>query len=262
MTTRTEGDVSTFELDVYWASGRRADLDLESHIAGCARCLAYLARLQELALEDRPESRPESPAAVAPHPGLAPVGTGGRSRSEVRVLTRSYGGGSGGGDEPGTRRWALPSAIGAGLALAAGVLLLVRGRPPEREYVATKGTPAVQVLVHRSADTWIWDGHSPVRPGDSLALRVACEGLDHVAVASPGAQGWGRIAEVDCPVGGAPLPFTLVVDEAPGDEHLAVVLSRGALDDDTLRGAIGESLHAQDVWVAGFVLPKEMGSER
>jgi hypothetical protein len=243
MTTRTEGDVSTFALDVYWASGRRAEPELESHIASCARCLAYLARLQRLAAEDCPES----PAVVAPHPGLPPVGTGGRS----------------GADEPGRkRRWALPSAIGAGLALAAGVLLLVRGRPPERQYVAAKGTPAVQVLVHRSADTWVWDGHSPVRPGDALALRVACEGLDHVAVASPGAQGLGRIADVECPVGGAPLPFTLVVDDAPGEEQLAVVLSREALDDDTLRDAIGESRHAADVWVAGFVLPKETGSER
>jgi hypothetical protein len=232
MTTRTGGDVSTFALDVYWASGRRAEPELESHIASCERCLAYLARLQELAEEDRPES-----PAVAPLLGLRAVG--GRKR-----------------------RWALPSAIGAGLALAAGVLLLVRGRPPERDYVAAKGTPAVQVLVHRSADTWIWDGHSPVRPGDALALRIACEGLDHVAVASPGAQGVGRIADAECPVGGGALPFTLVVDDAPGEEQLEVVLSREALDDDALREAIGESRHAADVWVAGFVLPKETGSER
>jgi hypothetical protein len=257
MTTRIGGDVSTFALDVYWASGRRAEPELERHIASCERCLAYLARLQELAEEGCLES-----PAVAPLPGLPPVGTGGRSRSEVRALPRSDSGGLGGGNDRGTRRWALPSAIGAGLALAAGVLLLVRGRPPERDYVAAKGTPAVQVLVHRSADTWIWDGHSPVRPGDALALRIACEGLDHVAVASPGAQGVGRIADVECPVGGDPLPFTLVVDDAPGDEQLEVVLSREALDDDALREAIGESRHAADVWVAGFVLPKETGSER
>jgi anti-sigma factor RsiW len=228
--------VSTFELDVYWASGRRAEPELESHIAGCDRCLAYLARLQELA-EDGPPLPVTAP--VASLPDAAPRTT-----------------------ERRTRRWALPSAIGAGLALAAGVLLLVRGRPPEQPYVAAKGTPAVQVLVHRSADTWIWDGRSPVRPGDALALRIACEGLDHVAVASPGAQGLGRIADAECPVGGGPLPFTLVVDDAPGDEQLEVVLSREALDDDTLREAIGESRHAADVWVAGFVLPKETGNER
>jgi anti-sigma factor RsiW len=236
MTTRTEGDVSTFALDVYWASGRRAEPELESHIASCARCLAYLARLQELAEDARAEP---VAAPVAVVPDAVPAATAKQKHS-----------------------WALPSAIGAGLALAAGVLLLVRGRPPEREYVAAKGTPAVQVLVHRSADTWVWDGHSPVRPGDALALRIACEGLDHVAVASPGAQGLGRIADVECPVGGSPLPFTLVVDDAPGDEQLAVVLSREALDDDSLRDAIGESRHAADVWVAGFVLPKETGSER
>lgn len=209
----------------------RGDPTLEEHITGCARCLAYLAGLEELA-----ESRPRGPV-----PAAAPV----------RDVT-----------ERPKRRWTLPSALGAGLALAAGLVLLVRGRPVERPYVGLKGTPAVQVLVHRQADTWIWDGRAAVRPGDALALRVACEGLDHVTVASAGAAGWGRITDAACPVEAAPLPFTLVVDGTPGDEQLAVVLSRDALDDDTLRGAIGESRRTADVWVAGFVLPKETGSER
>jgi hypothetical protein len=231
MTTKTDDELSTFALDVYWASGR-GDPTLEEHVTACARCLAYLARLEELA-----QSGPRVPVPAAHVP--------------VRDAT-----------ERPKRRWALPSALGAGLALAAGLVLLVRGRPVEPRYVGLKGTPAVQVLVHRQADTWIWDGRTAIRPGDALALRVACEGLDHVAVASPGAAGWGRITDVECPVEGAPLPFTLVVDGAPGDEQLAVVLSRDALDDDSLRGAIGESRRTADVWVAGFVLPKETGNER
>jgi hypothetical protein len=218
MTTENDGELSTFELDVYWASGKRGDAALEAHVAECARCRAYLAGLEALA-----ESR-------------AP--------------------------ERGRRRWALPSALGAGLALAACLVLFARGRSVESPYVGIKGSPAVQVLVHRQADTWIWDGRTAVRPGDALALRVACEGLDHVAVASPGAAGWGRITDGACPVEEAPLPFTLVVDDAPGDEQLAVVLSRDALDDEALRGAIGEGRRTADVWVAGFLLPKETGSER
>jgi hypothetical protein len=225
MTTKIDGELSTFALDVYWASGGRGDPTLEEHITGCARCLAYLARLEELA-----ERRPPAPVR--------------------NVIERP------------SRRWALPSALGAGLALAAALVLLVRGRPVEQRYVGLKGTPAVQVLVHRQADTWIWDGRTAVRPGDALALRVACEGLDHVAIASAGATGWGRITDAACPVDGAPLPFTLVVDGTPGDEQLAVVLSRDALDDSMLRGAIGESRRTADVWVAGFVLPKETGNER
>jgi hypothetical protein len=118
------------------------------------------------------------------------------------------------------------------------------------------------VLVHRDAETWIWDARSPVRPGDALALRVACEGLEHVAVASPGAGGWERITDAACPAGSEPLPFTLVVDGAPGDEELAVVLSREVLDDETLRAAVTEGRRTQDVWVTGFVLPKEGGSGR
>ncbi len=227
MTTGNDGELSTFALDVYWASGRRGDPALEEHITGCARCRAYLAGLEALA-----ESR--APAVMA-----------------VRE-----------GTERRRRRWALPSALGVGFALAACLVLFVRGRAVEPQYVGIKGSPAVQVLVHRQADTWIWDGRTAVRPGDALALRVACEGLDHVAVASPGAAGWGRITDGACPVEGAPLPFTLVVDAEPGDEQHAVVLSRDALDDEALRGAIGEGRRTADVWVAGFLLPKETGTER
>jgi hypothetical protein len=226
MTTENDGERSTLALDAYWASGKRGDPALEAHVRECARCRAYLAHLEELA----------APVAAAP----------------VR-----------GGTEPRRgRRWALPSALGGGLALAACLVLFARGRAVEPRYVGIKGTPAVQVLVHRQADTWIWDGRAAVRPGDALALRVACEGLDHVAVASPGAAGWGRITDGACPIESAPLPVTLVVDDAPGDEQLAVVLSHDALDDDALRGAIGESRRTADVWVAGFVLPKETGTDR
>jgi hypothetical protein len=100
-----------------------------------------------------------------------------------------------------------------------------------------------------------------VRPGDALALRVACEGMDHVAVASAGAGGWQRITDAACPVGPDPLPFTLVVDADPGSESLAVVMSRGALDDVLLRSSIEQGRRNDRVWVASFLLPKQLGAE-
>jgi hypothetical protein len=225
--TIAESDVSTFALDVYWASGRSGDAALESHVAGCDRCRAYLASLDALV-----ESSP-----VLPFP--AP------SKSKA---TR--------------RQWAVP-VIGA-LALAAGLALVVRGRQftTDGGYVGIKGTPAVQLLLHRDRDTHVWDGHSPLHPGDALALRVACEGLKHVVVATPGASGWVRLSSTGCPVNGDPLPFTLQVDEEPGEEKLAVVLSQDELDDDTLQKAIAETRQTADTWVLSYVLPKETEKNR
>jgi hypothetical protein len=226
MTSKPEGEVSTFTLDAYWASGKPADATLEQHLAGCARCRAYLASLDHDA--GRLPSSVTVPAAPA------------RRR----------------------RRWALPSAVATVLALAACALLLVRGRPTEPGYVGAKGTPAVELLLHRRSDTWIWDGRSPVRPGDALALRVSCEGLQHVAVAAPGARGWTRLSEATCPGPDEALPFTLVVDDQPGDERLAVVLSRDALDDESLRRAVLEEQRAGDVWTVAFLLTKTTEIER
>jgi len=222
--TTAESDVSTFALDVFWASGRSGDAALESHVAGCDRCRAYLASLDALA-----ETGPALPA-------LAPS-KGGAAR----------------------RSWAGP-VVGA-LALAAGVALALalRDKP---SYVGIKGTPAVQLLLHRDRDTRVWDGHSPLRPGDALALRVACEGLKRVVVATPGASGWVRLSSTGCPTSGDPLPFTLQVDEEPGDEKLAVVLSQDDLDDDTLQRAIAETRQTADTWVLSYVMPKETEKNR
>ncbi len=225
MTTNDSGHVSAFALDVFWASGRPRDSAIEEHIARCGRCRAYLAMLDAL--------RDAGPSTAPPLPSALPSS---RPRSGAR-----WG-------------WLAAGAV----ALAAGVsLFLARGYRATTRYVAAKGVPGVQVLVHREGGTHVWDGRSPVRPGDSLALRVACEGLEHVAVASPGPTEWARLSNGACPRQGEPLPFTLVVDAEPGDERLAVVLSREQMDDRGLRRAIAEAQRTADVWVADFILPKE-----
>jgi hypothetical protein len=216
-----DGDVSAFALDVYWAEGRSGDATLAAHVAGCDRCSAYLASLDGLA---QSSVLPALPARPAKRDGV------------VRLA------------------WALPTA----LALAAGVALYLHARPqPGDGYVGIKGTPAVQLLLHRDRDTRLWDGHSPLHPGDALAVRVACEGLKRVVVATPGDSGWSPLSSTACPAGDDPLPFTLQVDSEPGDEKLAVVLSQDELDLDTLQKAIAETRRTADVWVSSFVMPKE-----
>lgn len=227
---KRESDVSTFELDLHWASGRPRGTPLELHVAECERCRAYLASLEAIAA-----AAPSEPRALAlqasPLPGIVPRA----SRTP--------------------RAWALPT-FGA-VALAATVVLLVRSlSTPPSAYVAMKGTPAVELLIHRDQTTEVWDGRSPVHPGDSLALRVACEGLREVAVASPGRAGWGRLSETPCPATGAALPFTLLVDDQPGDEQLAIVLSQDRLDDAMLSRAIEQAERDGEVWVVNLVLPK------
>ncbi len=227
MNEEEHASVSTLTLDVYWASGRSGDPALAQHIEGCARCQAYLAELAAL-------------EAPAPPALLAEIA---RRPAPVTSLPR---------------RWSrVAAAAGGVLALAASVALVLRTHPPTVDgYVGIKGTPAVQVLVHRDLDTRVWDGRSPVRPGDALALRVACEGLRHVAVAAPGPGGWVRLSDAACPTESAPLPFTLVVDGEPGEEHLALVLSQDPLDDQALRAAIDDTRRTGEVWAVQFVLPK------
>jgi hypothetical protein len=126
--------------------------------------------------------------------------------------------------------------------------------------VAVKGSPAVQLLVRRGQATRIWDGGSPVRAGDVLGLRVACEDFSTVTVAAARGEAWARLEEQACAAqaGARTLPFTLVVDAAPGRERFAVVFSKVALEE----RAVGEAVSAQrrdgSIWVTRFELQKEV----
>lgn len=108
----------------------------------------------------------------------------------------------------------------------------------------------MQVLVRGPLRAEIWDGRAPVRPNDALAFRIACEGFARVAVLA-----WVdakapavRMYEGACPQPAAVLPFSLVVDSAPGDESVAVVLSTRRLDDRALQAAALERRKGKDVW--------------
>ena len=211
---------STFELDVHFAAGT-PEGELAEHVATCTRCAAYLDELRAL------DAQPHVRIAVPP-------ATPGGKRARGRFLG---------------------SAAGV-LAIAAAVALYVRGRQAAEEpYVGVKGAPAVQVLVRGNDGTRIWDGHSPVHPGNAIALHVACEQLTQFTVVDDSPE-HGRFSEGVCPKTPMTLPFTLVVDDQPGHERFIVVLSRAHLDDPTLRQYVRSGTRDQDVWVTAFDFPK------
>jgi hypothetical protein len=218
--------VSTFALDVYWTSGCKGDEALARHVAECRRCREYLALLGEM--ESLPIPGPRHVSSPLP-----------------------------------ARRVAIPvgGALAGALALAAGVAIVavaaVKDHAPP-SYVGIKGTPSVQLLVRRGGATAIWDGRSPVRAGDAIALRAACSDLPNVAVTTEDpARGWVRLSDAPCPKGEDVLPFTLVVDGASREERIAVVMSAARLSDEALSRAARDTERSERAWTVRFVLPEE-----
>jgi len=227
--TASEEHLSMFELDLYFAT-QASDARIEEHVASCERCSGYLAELEVLQ-KGVPSVRG---AASETFPRRSPA-----RRSPAR-----------------SRALALSLAAIAGLS--AVTALLVVPRAPDVPVVAVKGGPAVQLLVRRGEETRPWDGSSPLRAGDALGLRVVCEEFARVAVASGDAhERWSQLSEGACPPAGAALPFTLLVDDAPSAEHLAVVFSKSTLAGPALGQAIEARRLDAQVWVTRFELVKE-----
>jgi hypothetical protein len=225
-----EEHLSMFELDLYFAT-QASDARIAEHVESCERCSGYLAELAALQrAADVPLARAGSEASARPAPARRPLG-------RPRTLALSLAGAA---------------------SLAAAIALLVVPREPDHTAVAVKGGPAVQLLVRRGEETRAWDGASALRAGDALGLRVVCEEFGRVAVASGAArERWSQLSVGACPPAGEPLPFTLVVDDEPGAEHLAVVFSQSALDARALAQAIEARRLDAQVWVTRFDLVKE-----
>jgi hypothetical protein len=214
---------STLTLDVYFAEDRRADGVVETHLETCARCRRYVEELERLT--DEPLARP----IATPSP-----------RKAARWTS--------------SRQWM--ASVGGVVAAAAAAAVLEPGNDPVA-YVGTKGTPAVQALINRD-QTSVWDGHSPIHAGDSIALRVACEGFPDVTVATPSADrsGWTSLFEGACPANAEPLGFTLLADDEPVEERVAVVLRRNPLDDRQLQSAIQNKARTANLWTVELTFPK------
>jgi hypothetical protein len=175
---------------------------------------------------------------------------------------------------PSAWRWIVP--VGATVAVAAGVFFAFAD--PDGEDESLRGVPSVQLFVNRGDQTSLWNGSAAVQAGDVLSLRIGCEGMAHVTVAStggwsarPGAppgpvvagEAWSRLHEAGCPgVPSVPLPFTLTVDDEPNSRPFVVVLSRSPLDDAALQRAATNGARAGDVWTFRFDLPREVTSTR
>jgi hypothetical protein len=145
--------------------------------------------------------------------------------------------------------------IAAALAFALVILVVAWPRHLAAPTVAIKGEPGVQVLVHRGAETTVWDASQPLRARDALALRVACDAMTHVAVLVPDQAGWRLAFDGACQAG--VLPFTLVVDDQPGVEQTAVVVSQTPLDATALQRAVEQQTRTAAIWTTRFTFTKE-----
>lgn len=285
---------SLFELDVLHAStaAERAGehAALEAHLNACADCRAYVdtlsrdegmpAAFAELlgsraqSMSASPSSSNQAPAAPEVAPLSTNADTAPHSASDV-APSSAYAAGPASAAPPSLdvarqkrsrRIFTGGSSVVAALALAAGIALFVRDRrvisptipDDESSYVGIKGVPAAQALIRRDGKTRLWDGASRLRPGDALAVGLACEQFTRAAVYARGPVGPSKLWEGECPRGANPtLPFTLVVDGEPGRERFSVILSRTPLDDERSARALQASTRGADVWTIDFTFEKE-----
>jgi hypothetical protein len=210
------------------ALGQGAPLTAD-HVKGCPRCQAHLKTLEE------PIAVPAWATALRrPQPERKP----------------SW--------------WALVLLGAAAAAGATAVFLFSPTRPHPHDLatptvgtlVAAKGSPSVAIYLLRDERISLWDGHTPIQPGDRIELQVSGEGLDHVLVATPG--GFARplfSADID-PKQQVLLPQSWLVDDSPGAEGLVVVMSASQLSADEASAAV--AVHRRDarVWTTELTLPK------
>jgi hypothetical protein len=272
---------SSFELDLHFVE---PSPHVAQHVASCEGCAAYLEQLEALDAPARqpavvealviPARKPavvEAFATAARQPAvveafaaraLEPTGAAAAAPDRTGVRPGARGRASNAAPRRARLRFVAPAA--AALAVAAALALSLR-RPAadaadaaDADYVAANAAPAVQLLVHREGTTRVWDGRSALRPGDAIAIRVACEQLAHVTVATDAPGGLTRLSDGPCPKSPSALPFTLVVDDQPGRERFSVVLATRRLEDEPLRDRVRENARDRDVWVTAFDLPKEL----
>jgi hypothetical protein len=69
---------------------------------------------------------------------------------------------------------------------------------------------------------------------------------------------WVRLFDGTCPADPSPLPFTLIPDEQPVQERIAVVLSTRPLDENSLSTVVGTETRSSDVWVVRLTFAKQV----
>lgn len=210
---------SRLELDGLLLDAAAAAPGTRAHVAACADCGAYLARLESAAAAPLP-------AALQVHAMRPPVSQ--RPRALPRLLR--------------------PVFVGPSLAAAAALALLVlRSHPhegrlasaPDREAagVREKGGPRVTLYLQRGSGVWRWDEQERVRAGDRLRLEVAAAGYRHVTVATE--AGGERLRTLYAgPLaerGATLLPASWQLDAQGRSETLVVLLSQAPIPEAELR---------------------------
>src|SRR5262249_34179578 len=128
------------------------------------------------------------------------------------------------------KRWPLLVAAVSCSVLIGLVAPTIIKSTHETEMVRAKAAqPAVAIHVKRGERVALWDGQSPVHPGDRLRIEVAAEGYRHVRVTT-GTELGGTTVLYE---GVLPaerswlLPLSFEVNEKGSTETLDIVLSEG-----------------------------------
>jgi hypothetical protein len=132
--------------------------------------------------------------------------------------------------------------------------------PHLEETDGSKGSPALALHLKRGEQVLLWDGQSPVRPGDHLRLEVKAEGYGFVEVASGGgARAPLLYAGALDPRHSTLLPNSWTVDTSPGPEELQIVMSKTSLTPAELEAALTSGRRDAGIWTSRLVLPKDLG---
>ncbi len=199
------------------------------HVAICEACDAHLRRLAQA------ESLPASLGELAAHPAPEPWWR--------RLLRPS---------------WLVPAAM----ATCAILLLLPTSQvapvPAGANGVRAKGTPTFALYVKSAGSVRLWDGSSPIHPGDSLRLKLVPAGFGFVTVASPGVSPTVLYQAPVYPDAEELLPFSFRADEQPGPERLVILFSHEALSDAELRSMLTTPVRDQRGWTISLEIPTEV----
>ncbi|WP_257456467.1 zf-HC2 domain-containing protein [Archangium lipolyticum] len=154
-------------------------------------------------------------------------------------------------------RW-VPWGAGALAAVLALVLWVPRGleeTPSPMTGIRAKGGPAVALYVKHGDSVRLWDGTSPVAPGDLLRLKVMPEGFTWLTVAAPEGGSWQVLHEGPLSAQGETLlPTSWRVEPGDQPERLLVVLGHEPLAPESLSRLDTEAPRTTEVWVLPLTL--------
>lgn len=227
---------SFFKLDQAIASGTISP-ELQAHLNTCDRCRLHFGSCA-------PNRAPLPAWAQALAASPSPKPSGGVFESLVRWA----------------HKFRYPLMVAAPAVLV--ILFLSRDVPnvarDHTSYVGVKAAgPAIWTYVRRSDKTFLWDGASPLVPGDRVRLKLDAASFNYVAALSRAGDGpwvvlWSGKAEAGSPL---LLPVAWQIDEEAGPERLLVVMSTEPLAGQELAHAEASS-NDKGRWSKELILPK------